>query len=173
MYWVIFITLLTNKSRAHGVTITNLYTENSVLYGSYNINTHDSCIFDQLITNVCPVRSVVNLNWKLWTTKKTTASLWNHRKRHVCSNPCIYTTQQYSFFFTKVLHEVWRIFPWSFDIVITSDVPTRYLIFCTKQTRKQSLFYRQHPARHVIFPEWLHSPGCMACLCSETLKGVL
>ena len=39
MYRVIFITLLTNKSQAHGETI----------------NAHDSCIFDQLIANVCPV----------------------------------------------------------------------------------------------------------------------
>ena len=96
-------------------------------------------------------------------------------------------------FFSEVLHEIWRIFPRSFDIVIISDVPTRYLIFCTKQTRKQSLFYRQHPERHVTFPfcvtwrseqrhamrpgKWMHSdihfPGRMACLCSETSKGVL
>ena len=76
------------------------------------------------------------------------------------------------FFFSEVLHEIWRIFPQSFDIVVISDVPTRYLIFCTKQTRKQSLFYRQHPARHLTFPECLLSPSRMACLCSETLKGV-
>ena len=55
MYQVIFVTLLTNKLQAHGETITDLYVENLVLYGSYNINTHDSCIFDQLIANVCPV----------------------------------------------------------------------------------------------------------------------
>ena len=55
------------------------------------------------------------------------------------------------FFFSEVLHEIWRIFPWSFDIVEISDVPTIYLIFCTKQTRKQSLFYQQHPERHVTF----------------------
>ena len=59
------------------------------------------------------------------------------------------------------------------DIVVISDVPTSYLIYCTKQTRKQSLFYRQHPERHVTFPECIHFPGRMACLCSETLKGVL
>ena len=107
-------------------------------------------------------------NWKM------TASLRNHRKRHMCSDPCICTTQRYSSFFSsKVLHEIWRIFPRSFDIVVISDVPTSYLIFCTKQTRKQSLFYWQHPACHVTFPECLHSPGRMACLCSETSKGVL
>ena len=73
----------------------------------------------------------------------------------------------------KVLHEIWRIFPWSFDIVVISDVPTRCLIFCIKQTRKQSFFYRQHLERHVTFPECIHFPGRMACLCSETLKRVL
>ena len=55
MYRVIFVTLLTNKSQAHGVTITDLYMENIVLYGLYNINTRDSYIFNQLIANVCPV----------------------------------------------------------------------------------------------------------------------
>ena len=55
MYRVIFVTLFTNKSQAHGETITDLYAENMVLYGQYNINTHYSCIFDQLVVNVCPV----------------------------------------------------------------------------------------------------------------------
>ena len=77
------------------------------------------------------------------------------------------------FFFSEVLHEIWRIFPRSFDIVVISDVPTRYLIFCTKQMRRQSLFYQQHPECHVIFPECIHFPGRMACLCSETSKRVL
>ena len=80
------------------------------------------------------------LELKTFNNWKTTASLRNHWKHHVCSNSCICTTQQYSFFSSKVLHEIWRIFPRSFDIVVISDVPTRYLIFCTKQTRKQSLF---------------------------------
>ena len=39
-------------------------------------------------------------------------------------------------FFSEVLPEIWRIFPRSFDTV-WSNVPTRYLIFCTKM-RKQS-----------------------------------
>ena len=52
---VIFVTLLTNKSQAHGEPITDLYAENIILYGQYNISTHNSCIFDQLIVNVCPV----------------------------------------------------------------------------------------------------------------------
>ena len=33
MYQVIFVTLLTNKSQAHGETITDLCMENIVLYG--------------------------------------------------------------------------------------------------------------------------------------------
>ena len=93
------------------------------------------------------------LGLKTLNNRKTTALLRNHRKRRVCSDPCICTTQRYSFFFSEVLHENWRIFPRSFDIVVISDVPTRSLIFCPKQTRKQSLFYRQHPERHVTFPE--------------------
>ena len=78
-----------------------------------------------------------------------TASLQNHRKHCVCSNPCICTTQQYSVFFSKVLHKDWRIFPRSF---VTSDVPTRYLIFCTKQTKKQSRFIDniQHITWHFL-----------------------
>ena len=96
------------------------------------------------------------LKLKTLNNRKTTASLQNHRKCLVCSDPCICTTQRYSFFSSEVLHEIWRIFPRSFDIVVISDVPTSYLIFCTKQTRKQSLFYRQHPERHVTFPQ-VHS----------------
>ena len=125
---------------------------------------------------------VFSINWlrmfapyvcRMLNNQKTTASLRNHRKCQVCSDPCICTTQRYSFFFSEVLHEIWRIFPQSFDIVVISNIPTRYLIFCTKQTRKQSLFYQQHPERHMTFPECLHFFGRMACLCSETPKGVL
>ena len=80
------------------------------------------------------------LELKTLNNRKTTASLRNHRKRRLCSDPCICTTQRYSFFFSEVLHEIWRIFPRSFDIVVISDVPTRYLISFTKQIRKQSRF---------------------------------
>ena len=73
-------------------------------------------------------------------------------------------------FSSNVLHQIWRIFPWSFDIVVISDVPTRQLIFCTKQTRKQSLFINN--IQNVTWP-FLHFFGRMACLCSETPKGVL
>ena len=93
-----------------------------------------------------------NLELKTLNNRKTTVSLRNHRKHRVCSDPYICTTQQYSGFFSEVLHEVWRIFPRSFDIVVTSDIPTttRYLIFCTKQMRKQSHFIDN--IRHVTWP---------------------
>ena len=84
------------------------------------------------------------LELKTLNNQKTTALLRNHRKRRVCSDPCIctmyYTAILVFFFFSEVLHKIIRIFPRSFDIVVISDIPTRYLIFCTKQTRKQSLF---------------------------------
>ena len=97
-------------------------------------------------------RMCCKLKLKTLNNRKTTASLWNHWKRRVCSDPCICITQRYSFFFSEVLHEIWSIFPQSFDTVVIFDVPTKYLIFCTKQTRKQSLFYRQHPECHETFP---------------------
>ena len=124
-------------------------------------------MFALYVHQTCCKFKLKNLN------RKTTASLRNHRKRRMCSNPCICTTQRYSFFFSKVLHKIWRIFPQSFDTVVISDVPTRHLIFCTKQMRKQSLFYRQQPERHVTFPKCIHFPSHMACLCLETSKRVL
>ena len=115
---------------------TSFYTDNmtsTLTTVVFSINL--SLMFALYVCRMCCYLELKTLNnWK------TTASLWNHRKRCVCSDPCICATQQYFFFFSKVLHEIWRIFPRSFDIVVTADVPTRYLIFCTKQTRKWSLF---------------------------------
>ena len=65
------------------------------------------------------------LELKTLYNRKTTASLRNQRKRRVCSDPCICSTQRYSFFSSDVLCQIWRIFPRSFDIVVISDVPTR------------------------------------------------
>ncbi len=65
------------------------------------------------------------LELKTLNNRKTTASLRNQRKRRVCSDPCICSTQRYSFFSSDVLRQIWRIFPRSFDIVVISDVPTR------------------------------------------------
>ena len=174
MYWVIFVTLLTNCKHMEKQSLicmrkTSFYMDNitsTLTIVVFSINW--SRMFALYVHRMC-----CKLKLKTLNNRKTTASLWNHQKRRVCSDLCICTTHRYSFFFSEVLHEIWRIFPRSFDIVVISDVPTRYLIFCTKQTRKQSLFYRQHPERHVTSPECLHFPSRMVCLCSETPKGVL
>ena len=118
------------------------------------------------------VGCVANLNWKLWTTEKQ-----QHRFGITGNIACvpIHAFALHSdtrFFFSEVLHKIWRIFSQSFDIVVISNVPTRYLIFCTKQTRKQSLFYRQHPECYVtfIFPAtrhvfvWKHRKVCCSLL---------
>ena len=91
-----------------------------------------------------------NLELKTLNNRKTTASLW---KSLETLRVLIHTFALHSnthFFFTQVLHKVWRIFPRSFDIVVTSDVPTKYLIFCTKQTRKQSCFIDN--IQHITWP---------------------
>ena len=103
-------------------------------------------------------RMCCKLVLKTLNNRKTTASLWNHRKRRMCSDPCICTTLQSAiliFFFSEVLHEIWRIFPRSFDIVVISDVPTRYRIFCTKQRRKQSFLSTTSGTLHDLF--WVPS----------------
>ena len=113
---------------------TSFYMDNN------NINTHDSCIFDKLITNVCPVCTSDVLQTRTENfeqPKNNSIASESAEMSHVFWS--MYT-QRYSFFSSDVLHQIWRIFPRSFDIVIISDVPTRWLIFCTKQTRKQSLF---------------------------------
>ena len=172
--WFLSLCLQTNRKHMENQSLictrkTSFYTDNitsTLTIAVFSINW--SRMFALYVRQMC-----CKLKLKTLNNRKTTASLRNHWKRCVCSDPCICNTQRYSFFSSEVLHEIWRIFPRSFDIVVISDVPTRYLIFCTKQTRKQSLFYRQHPERHVTFPECIHFPGRMACLCSETSKGVL
>ena len=172
--WFSSLCLQTNRKHMEKQSLictrkTWFYTDNitlTLMIVVFSINW--SRMFALYVRRMCCKFELKTLN-----NRKTTATLQNHRKRRVCSDPCICTTQRYSFFFSKVLHKIWRIFPRSFDIVVISDVPTRNLIFCTKQTRKQSLFYRHRSERHVTFPECLHSPGRMACLCSETSKGEL
>ena len=172
--WFLSLCLQTNRKHMEKQSLictrkTSFYMDNitsTLTIVAFSINW--SWMFALYVRRMC-----CKLELKTLNNQKTTASLRNHRKRRVCSDPCICTTQRYSLFFSKVLHEIWRIVPRSFDIVVISDVPTRYLIFCTKQTRKQSLFYRQHPEHHVTFPECLHFPSRMACLCLETPKGVL
>ena len=86
------------------------------------------------------VRCVANSNWKLWTTEKR-----QHRFRITGNIACvpIHAFALHSdtrFFSVKFCKKSEEYFPRLFDIVVISDIPTRYLIFCTKQTRKQSLF---------------------------------
>ena len=106
MYRVIFVTLLTNKLQAHGETITDLYAENIVYTDNitstltivvFSINW--SRMFALYVRQMC-----CKLELKTLNNRKMTASLRNHRKRCVCSDPCICSTQQYSGFFSKVLH---------------------------------------------------------------------
>ena len=137
MYQVIFVTLLTNRSQAQSLICTwktSFYTDNiTSILTTVVFLINCSLMFALYVRRMCCKLKLKTLNdWK------TTALLWNHRKRCVCSDPCICTTQRYLVFFSKVLHKIWRIFPQSFDIVVISDVPIRYLIFCTKQTRKRS-----------------------------------
>ena len=171
--WFSSLCLQTNRKHMEKQSLictpkTSFYTDNitsTLTTVVFSINW--SWMFALYVRRMCCKLELKTLNQKM------TASLWNHWKRRVCFDPCICTTQRYSVFFSEVLQEIWRIFPQSFDTVVISDVPTRYLIFCTKQMRKQSLFYQQHPEHHVTFPECLHFPGHMACLCSETPKGRL
>ena len=46
-------------------------------------------------------RMCCKLELKTLNSRKTTASLRNHRERRICSDPCICTTQRYSFFFQR------------------------------------------------------------------------
>ena len=58
MYRVIFVTVLTNRSQAHGLTITDLYAEN-IVFDTDTDDTHDSCIFDRECLPSRYVRCVV------------------------------------------------------------------------------------------------------------------
>ena len=117
----------------------SIYIEN-VENTEVNVNKNTSFYTDNITSTLTIVVFLINWLWmfalyvrqmccklelKTLNNRKTTASLRNQRKRRVCSDPCICSTQRYSFFFSEVLHEIWRIFPRSFDIVVISDVPTR------------------------------------------------
>ena len=172
--WFSSLSLQTNRKHMEKQSLictlkTLFYTDNitsTLMVFVFSINW--SRMFALYIHWMCCKLELNTLN-----NRKTTASFQNRQKRRVCSNPCICTTQQYSGFFSEVLHKIWRIFPRLFDIVVISNIPTRYLIFWTKQMRKQSLFDQQHPEWHMTFPGCLHFPSHMAWLCLETPKGVL
>ena len=89
----------TNKSQAHGETITDLYAETSF----YTDNITSTLMIVVFLINWSRMfalyirRMCCKLELKTLNNRKTTASLRNHRKRRVCSDPCICTTQRYSF----------------------------------------------------------------------------
>ena len=104
------------------------------LFYTDNINTHNSCIFDQPIVNVCPVCTSDVLQTRTENfeqLKNDSITLESPETLCVFRSMHLHYTAILSFF-SEVLHKIWRIFPRSFDIVVISDVPTRYLIFCTK-----------------------------------------
>ena len=76
---------------------TSFYTDNmtsTLTTVVFSINL--SLMFALYVCRMCCKLELKTLNnWK------TTASLWNHRKRCVCSDPCICATQQYFFFFQQ------------------------------------------------------------------------
>ena len=51
------------------------------------------------------------LKLKTLNNRKTTASFRNHRKRRLCSDPCICTTQRHSFFSAKFCTKSEEYFP--------------------------------------------------------------
>ena len=78
-----------------------------------------------------------------------TASLWNHQKRCVCSDPCICTTWQYTLFFQHSF--AWSLKNISQIIWYCCNIWRPYKIsnVLYKTNEKALFFYRQHPV-----PEW-------------------
>ena len=169
MYRVIFVTLLTNCKHMEKQSLictrkTSFYTDNiTIVVVSINWSRMFACMY---------IRCVANSNWKLWTTKNR-QHLFGITGKIACVPIHAFALHRDTRFF----------FQWSFAWNLKNISPIVWyccnirrpykLTFCTKQTRKQSLFYRQHPERHMTCPECLHFFGRMACLCSETPKGVL
>ena len=122
--WFSSLYLQTNRKHMENQSLictrkTSFYTDNitsTLTIVVFSINW--SQMFALYVRQMCCKLKTLN-------KRKTTALLWNRRKRRVCSDPCICSTQRYSFFSSDVLRQIWRIFPRSFDIVVISDVPTR------------------------------------------------
>ena len=102
MYRVIFVTLLINCKHMENQSLictrkTSFYTDN--ITSTLTIVVFSiiwSRMFALYVRQMCCKLELKSLN-----NRKTTASLRNHRKRRVCSDPCICTTQRYSFFFQR------------------------------------------------------------------------
>ena len=117
-----------------------------------NINTHDSCIFDQLIANVCPVctSDVLQTQTKNFEQPKNDSITSESQETlHVFRSMHLHYTAILVFFSAEFCTKSEEYFPRSFDIVVISDIPTRYLIFCTKW--ESSLFFINN-IRNVTWP---------------------
>ena len=74
----------------------------------------------------------------------------------VCSDPYIYTTQQWSIFSQWNLCEVSETFSRWFKYCCKIWRLTKYLVFFTEQMRKESdHIFLPHPACHVTLPGWI------------------
>ena len=95
--WFSSLCLQTNRKHMENQSLictrkTSFYTDNitsTLTIVVFSINW--SRMFALYVRQMC-----CKLNLKTLNNRKTTASLRNHRKRRVCSDPCICTTQRYS-----------------------------------------------------------------------------
>ena len=98
--WFSSLCLQTNRKHMENQSLictrkTSFYTDNitsTLTIVVFSINW--SRMFALYVRQMCCKLKTLN-------NRKTTASLRNHRKRRVCSDPCICTTQWYSFFSAK------------------------------------------------------------------------
>ena len=97
-----FSSLYLQTNRKHMENQSLICTRKTSFYMDNITSTLTIVVFSiKLIANVCPVctSDVLQTRTENFEQRKTTASLRNHRKRRVCSDPCICTTQRYSCFF--------------------------------------------------------------------------
>ena len=100
--WFSSLCLQTNRKHMENQSLictrkTSFYTDNitsTLTIVVFSINW--SRMFALYVRQMC-----CKLKLKTLNNRKTTASLRNHRKRRVCSDPCICTTQRYFFFFSS------------------------------------------------------------------------
>ena len=99
--WFSSLCLQTNRKHMEKQSLictwkTSFYTDNitsTLTIVVFSINW--SWMFALSVHQMC-----CKLKLKTLNSRKTTASLRNHRERRICSDPCICTTQRYSFFFS-------------------------------------------------------------------------
>ena len=110
--WFSSLYLQTNRKHMENRSLfctrkTSFYTDNitsALTIVVFSINW--SQVFALYVRQMC-----CKLKLKTLNNQKTTASLRNHRKRRVCSDPCICTAQRYSFFSAKFCTKSEEYFP--------------------------------------------------------------